>query len=445
MTEPAANQFALLRTRRFLPLFLVQFLGAFNDQVYKNAFVALLTFRLADELTMSLSLLNLIAGALFILPFALFAPTAGLIADGMDKARMMRFVKLSELCIMGVAVVAYHTQNLFLLYFVLFLMGAQSAAFAPIKYAVLPQYLRDEELVGGNGLVQAATFLAILGGTVAGFQLVLTEWGVTVVSVAVIAISGAGYAAACAAPPAPPLGAAPKVDWVFPRAMWRLVASCTDQPAAFRAILAIAWFWFVGATFLTLLPAYAKEELGVNDDVVTLLLAAFSVGVALGALMTEWMSRGEVGPEIAPIGAVGLGVFSVVLWSITPALPVEGAELLGIADFLGTASGWPVLIVFICLAASAGLYVTPLNAVLQHEAPPARRSQFIACSNVVDSGLMVLSSILAAVLVLSGFSVAQILGMVGGSGVVMALLVARYAPGTAYGRLALRVWPRGPI
>ncbi|MGF1658122.1 MAG: MFS transporter, partial [Rubrimonas sp.] len=218
------SQFALLGTRRFLPLFLVQFLGAFNDQTYQKAFVALLTYRLADQTGMPLELLGVIASGLFILPFAIVTPTAGQIADRVDKARMMRFVKACEVVVMLLAVWGFHTQDVIFLYFVLFLMGAQSAMFAPIKYSVLPQYLPRAELLGGNGLVQAFTFLAIIFGTIAGNELILTDRGVAVVSVFVVAVALCGFAASLFAPPAPPLGAAEPVDWVFPRAIWRLIA-----------------------------------------------------------------------------------------------------------------------------------------------------------------------------------------------------------------------------
>ncbi|MEO1472246.1 MAG: MFS transporter, partial [Pseudomonadota bacterium] len=189
---PPPNQFALLKTRRFLPLFLVQFLGAFNDQVYQKAFVALVTYRLADQVGIDIALLGVIASGLFILPFAIITPTAGQIADRVDKARMMKWVKGWEIVVMCLAVIGYHTQNIYFLYFVLFLMGAQSAVFAPIKYSVLPQYLTRRELVGGNGLVQGSTFLAILIGTILGNELILTEYGVQVVSTVVVGVAIAG-------------------------------------------------------------------------------------------------------------------------------------------------------------------------------------------------------------------------------------------------------------
>ncbi|MEL6268153.1 MAG: MFS transporter, partial [Pseudomonadota bacterium] len=186
------NQFALLKTRRFLPLFLVQFLGAFNDQVYQKAFVALVTYRLADQVGIDIALLGVIASGLFILPFAIITPTAGQIADRVDKARMMKWVKGWEIVVMCLAVIGYHTQNIYFLYFVLFLMGAQSAVFAPIKYAVLPSYLDRAELMAGAGLVQSATFFAIIIGQILGIKVALMEGGVAVVCAAVLILAVLG-------------------------------------------------------------------------------------------------------------------------------------------------------------------------------------------------------------------------------------------------------------
>jgi MFS family permease len=444
-SAPAANQFALLRTRRFLPLFLVQFLGAFNDQTYQKAFVALITFRLAADLDLPLEMLGVIASGLFILPFVIVTPTAGQIADRVDKTKMMRIVKFWEIVVMALAVVGFHTQNVIFLYFVLFLMGAQSAMFAPIKYSVLPQWLRPGELLGGNGLVQAFTFLAIIFGSIAGNELILTDRGVTVVSVVVLGVAIAGFVASLFAPPAPPCGPAERVDPLFPRAIWRLIASSRREKRAFRAILAISWFWFLGATFLSLLPAYAKQALGADEGVLTVLLTAFSVGVALGAAATERLSYGVISVKLPPVGALGIAVLSVELWFATQAAPApaDGA-LFSRAEFFSSPAGWRILLDFTLLAACAGLYVTPLNAVLQTASPEARRARFIACSNVVDAALMVLSAILVAFFVALGLNAIDVLALFALSGAPMALAVARYAPDTRLGRIALAAFPRGP-
>ncbi len=442
---PASNQFALLRTRRFLPLFLVQFLGAFNDQTYQKAFVALLTYRLADQIGAPLELLGVIASALFILPFAVVTPTAGQIADRVDKATMMKWVKFWEIVVMSLAVVGFHLQNIYFLYFILFLMGAQSAMFAPIKYSVLPQWLAPRELVGGNGLVQAFTFLAIIFGSIAGNELILTDLGVTVVSVFVVAVAAAGFLAALFAPPAPPLGPAERIDPVFPRAIWRLVADCRRTKPAFRAIMAIAWFWFLGATFLSLLPAFARDALGADEGVLTVLLTGFSVGVAGGALASERLSRGRIGVDMPPIGALGIAIIAVEFWFATQAAPApaEGA-LFDRAAFFSTAEGWRILVDFVLIAAFAGIYVTPLNAVLQAESPETRRARFIACSNVVDASFMVLSAAAVALCVALGLSAPDVLALFALSGAPMAVAVARYAPTTRLGRLALAAFPRSP-
>jgi MFS family permease len=445
MPQPAPNQFALLKTRRFLPLFLVQFLGAFNDQVYQKAFVALITYRLADRVGMDVALLGIIASALFILPFAVVTPTAGQLADRVDKAVMMRWVKAWEIVVMGLAVIGYHTQNIYFLYFVLFLMGAQSSVFAPIKYSVLPQYLHRDELLGGNGLVQAFTFLAIIFGTILGNELILTDAGVLIVSVIVVGIAVAGFAASLFTPSAPPAGAIMPVDWLFPRAIWHLIRLAMGHPPAFRAILAISWFWFLGATFLSLLPAYARDTLGANEGVLTALLAGFSVGVAIGAVASEALGRGRVSVNLPPVGALGLAVMAVELWLATPARPfVPAPELIGREIFFATVTGWRILIDFVVIAAFAGIYVTPLNAVLQSEAPAQRRARFIAASNVVDASFIVISAVVVGLLLQTGLPPIDILALITLSGLPMSFAVARYAPATRMGRMALMLWPRGP-
>lgn len=445
MAEPAPNQFALLATRRFLPVFVVQFLGAFNDQVYQKAFVALITYRLADQVGMPVAQLGVVASAIFILPFAIITPTAGQIADRVDKAKMMRLVKAWEIVVMGLAVIGYHTQNIYFLYFVLFLMGAQSAVFAPIKYSVLPQYLSRRELLGGNGLVQAGTFLAIIFGSILGNELILTDSGVTVVSISVVSIAVFGFVASLFTPPAPPSGAQMPVDYVFPRAIYGLIRLVMEHPPAFRAILAISWFWFLGATFLALLPAYAREVLGANEGVLTVLLVGFSVGVALGAVASEILARGEVGVRLPPLGALGLAVMALELWFATPFQPlVPPPDLVDRATFFGSFTGWRIMIDFVILAAFAGIYVTPLNAVLQAEAPDKRRARFIAASNVVDASFMVASAGVTALMLAAGLDPSDILVLLTLTGLPMAFLVARYAPETRFGRVALAIWPRGP-
>lgn len=453
------NQFALLGTRRFLPLFLVQFLGALNDQVYQKAFVALITYRLAEQAGLSVALLGVLASGIFILPFVFVTPSAGQLGDRVDKAVMMRWIKGWEVVVMVLGAIGLHWQNMPFLYFVLFLTGAQSAMFGPIKYSVLPEYLRRDELMGGNGLVQGSTFLAIIFGTIVGNELILHDAGdvidlylfrfgmpvdgVTLISAVVLVIAGAGFVASFFAPAAPPVAPHTPVDWVFPRAIWHLLKMVMRDPPALRAILAISWFWFLGATFLALLPAYARDELGVDEGVLTVLLAGFSIGVAIGAVASEFLSRGVVSVRIAPVGALGLAVMAIELWLATPALPwgTEGA-LVDRAGFFALAGGWRILADFVLLAAFAGLYVTPMNAVLQAIAPEDQRASYIAAANVVDSSFIVLSTVVVAIMVWAGLQPAGILVFLTLTGLPVAFLIARYAPDSPLGRAALTLWPR---
>jgi len=443
MTEPAPNQFALLGTRRFLPLFLVQFLGAFNDQVYQKAFIALITYRLADRVGMDVAVLGVVASALFILPFAIVSPTAGQLADRVDKAKMTIFVKGWEVLVMGLAVIGYNTQNIYFLYFVLFMMGAQSAVFAPVKYSILPQHLHRSELLGANGLIQGSTFVAIIFGSILGNELILTDWGVAIVSALVVAVAVAGFVASLYVPTAPALGAKQAVDWLFPRAIWQLIRLAFEHAAARRAILAISWFWFLGATFLSLLPAYTRDALGADEGVLTVLLTAFSLGVAIGALGSEWLGRGEVSFALPAVGAAGLAVMAAELWFATPTAPLAVAPALADrAAFFASGSGWRLLIDFVLIAGFAGIYVTPLNAVLQAEAPVQRRARFVAASNMVDAIFMVMSSAVAGGLLWLGLGPTQILALLTLSGLPVAFAIARYAPDSPLGRLALTFWPR---
>ena len=428
MVDDAMTKPPLLGTRRFAPLFWVQALGAFNDQVFKTGFLVLLTYRLAAEMGLNASLHNTIAGALFIVPFALVAPTAGMVADGVDKARMMRVIKALEIALMVLGAVAFHVQSLGLLYALLFAMGAQSALFAPIKYGVLPQYLAPRELARGNGIIQAATFMAILLGQIVGAKLVLTDHGVTAISAGVIAVAILGFVASLFAPPAPPPGAPPPVDWVLPRAMWSIVREGRKVPRAFRPILGSAWFWFTGAVFLALLPPYTLEGLHGTDGVFILLLSTFSVGVAMGALLCARIFGETPAVPMAAWGAGGIALASVALWPAT-VFWRAGVDFAGpltaFGGFAGDPRAWPVIGCFAVLAGCSGLYLTPMNIVLQREAPADARGRFVACSNTVDALAMAGSAVLVALLLGVGLRQWDIYALVGATGFLAAFWAAR--------------------
>ena len=310
---------------------------------------------------------------------------------------------------------------------------------------VVPDKWVAATLTAAGGLVAGATFLHIVAGTLLGNELVLPGHGVTIGWITVGGVAVAGFVASLYTPPAPPAGAIAPVDWVFPRAIWQLIRLVRGHPPAFRAILAIAWFWFLGATFLSLLPAYARDTLGADEGVLTALLAGFSIGVALGAVASERLGRGEVNVNLPPIGALGLALMAVELWLATHSQPfVPAPALIDRAAFFDTVAGWRILADFIILAAFAGIYVTPLNAVLQREAPEQRRARFIAASNVVDATMIVTSALIVTALLQLGLSPIDILALFTLSGLPMSFAVARYAPATQLGKVALMLWPRGP-
>ncbi|MCI4660236.1 MAG: MFS transporter [Neomegalonema sp.] len=435
----------LLLSRRFLPLFLVQALGAFNDNVFKNAFVALMAYRLAAELQaqigVDLKTFAAITGGLFILPFALFSPFAGQISDRVDKAIMMRFVKFSEIVLMIGAAVAYHVQAVMPLLILLFLMGAQSAFFAPIKYGALPFYLRRDELVSGNGLIQAATFFAILLGTIIGTNLILSEAGILWVSIAVILIAIIGFVASLFAPSVPPSGQAGTIDWLLIPAMVKVWRRTRAVPRAYLAIWAIAWFWFAGSTFVIPLSDFAKNTVHGDETVLTLLLAGFSIGVAIGAMLSSLVYRGQIRIGPAPWGAIAMALFTTDLWFAVQDFPHAETGFWSWTSFATMLPGLRVVFDFVALAAAGGFYLTPLNAVYQDAAPEAERGRVVACSNMIDALLMSFSAVFVIALGAAGFSLPDILLIAALTGLPVALLLA-WIDGTGFlGRTMRKIVP----
>ncbi|MDG1210399.1 MAG: MFS transporter [Paracoccaceae bacterium] len=440
----ASNQFALFKSRRFWPLFSVQFLGVFNDQTFKNAFVALLTFRLADSLAMTegdVDQFIQMSAALYILPFALCAPLAGKISDAIDKAVMMRWVKFAEIVLMCIAAYSYLTQNLTVLMILMFLMGAQSAFFAPIKYGILPQYMKTDEMPPANGLIQGATFIAILLGQIFGAKLVLTEGGVELVSIAVVAIDIVGWFASFAAPAAPALAPETRVKITpavavtslirMPWDMFKIIGDCWSAKPAMFAMLSLGWFWFAGATFMSLIFPLARYSLNASEDAALIMLTAFSIGVAIGAVMYAVIVKGKVTLKTAPWGACGMGVGAIAFYFAVTAYGSDltaDAPLLSVGEFLARADAWAVLGTLVFIAMFAGLYVTPFNVEYQVKAPEAEKGRFVACSNVIDALCMVTSAIIVLLLVgMAGVPREMMFALVGLTGFVAAYIVHRKA------------------
>ncbi len=401
------HQFQLLRERRFGPLFLTQFLGAFNDNVFKNALIIMIAFQAGTSSGRTNVLINLAAG-LFILPFFLFSASAGQFADKFEKARLIRWVKLLEIAIMTAAFVGFYTHSVTWLIVLLFLMGTQSTLFGPLKYSILPQHLSETELIGGNGMIEMGTFLAILLGTLTGGVLIgLGHAGAIVVAVTVIAVAALGYLSSlsipAAAAPAPGL----VLNWNPLTETARNLRFLAQGRTVFLAALGNSWFWFIGAVYLTQLPNYTRLTLAGNEQVVTLLLTLFSIGIGIGSLLCERLSAQQIELGLVPLGSLGITVFGVDLYFAVPA-PLAAAGSVGAWHFLQLAGSWHVVADIVLIGLSGGLYIVPLYALIQSRSAPDHRSRVIAGNNVLNALFMVLSAVLAIALLGVGVTIPQL-------------------------------------
>jgi len=400
------SQFKLLGTRRFAPFFWTQALGAFNDNAFRNALVMLVVFQMSLGNDTAALYTNL-APALFILPFFLFSATAGQIAEKYEKSRIIRYVKLFEIAAMVIAAIGFHTHHVILLLVVLFLMGMHSTMFGPIKYSILPQALKPTELVGGNGLVEMGTQMAMLIGMIVGNALMLIAgYGPTAASAATIGVAVAGYLASRWIPLAPAAAPDLKVNFNTFTETGRVLRIARADKAVFNAILGISWFWFFGTVMIAQLPVYTRVNLGGDGSVNTLVLTLFSLGTGIGSLLCEKLSGKRVEVGLVPMGAFGLTAFGIDLYFSRPGKsPVAGLDWHG---FLQTAGAWHVALDLTMIGVFAGFFVVPLFAFVQSRTPRDRLSRVIAGTNIVNAIFICVASGLGLGLGALGLSVPQI-------------------------------------
>lgn len=418
----------LLRTRRFLPLFIVQFLGALNDNLFKNAALVFILFSLADQAGVDGGLLMPLGAGLFILPFFLFSATAGQMADRFDKASMVRHVKLAEVGVAIAGAAAILAESILGMMGVLFLLGAQSAFFGPLKYSLLPEALRRDELIGGNALIEAGTFLAILGGTIAGGLLIMTEAGPAAVAVALVALAVAGYAASLAVQSTGVSAPDAKIDLNVVRATAGIVAHVRGDRPLFLAVLAISWFWAVGAVFLAEFPALTKDVLGGDESVVTLLMTVFSVGIGVGSILCHRILDGEVTVRPVPLAAIGTAVFAFDLWLASSGMPAPQGAAAGAAAFLSTFAGWRIVVDLALISLCGGLFVVPLYAFVQDRAEEHRRAQVIAANNVFNALFMVAASLIVTGMLAVGLGVPDVFLAVAVASLAVAAIICTILP-----------------
>lgn len=446
----ADTELHLLKTSRFLPLFVAQFLGAVNDNLLKTALVTLVTYEAFTDATTT-KIVVAIATAIFIAPYFIASATAGQLADKYEKAGLVRYVKLWEIGVMLLATAGFALAgNGFVAFelFVLLLLGVQATFFGPVKYGILPDLLAPEELMGGNALIEAGTFVAILLGTIAGGLLILAPYGKTIVSAALLLFALGGWCASLFIPragrAAPDLRINPNI-WAETMAIIRFAG---ERRELRLSILAISWFWLFGAIFLSQFPTYAKDTLGADAGVETLFLAMFSVGIGAGAMLVGKLLKGEVSARLAPLGAVGMTLFTLDLYGVSARAgeAAAGGALIGVAQFLAEPGNWRLLADLFLIALSGGVFTVPLYALLQARAEESHRSRVVAANNVLNALFIVASGAVSAVMLKLGLSVPEIFLTVGLVNAVAAVVVVRLMPGVllktllaALVRLAYRV------
>ena len=402
-----SNQFSLLKQHRFAPFFATQFLGAFNDNVFRNGLVILVTFQGTKLAGMNASQLANVAGALFILPFFLFSATAGQLADKFEKSRLIRAIKIMEIVLMLLAATAFMSGSYYILMLVLFLMGCQSTMFGPVKYAYLPQQLEVDELVGGNALVESGTYVAIILGLLVGGLAISTDSSNQVVLAStLVGISLLGYLASRRIPVTKSVDPQLRINWNALTETWRIIGYARTNRSVFLSILGISWFWFYGSMITLQVPAYTLSVLQGNEQITTILLVAFALGVGIGSLLCESMSGHRIELGLVPFGSIGLSVFAIDLYFAQP--HVHTVAVNTITEFLARPGSWRILIDLAMIGAFGGFYSVPLYAMIQERANRKQLSRIIAANNIINALFMVSASIMAIILLNLGLTIPQL-------------------------------------
>ncbi len=445
----ANNQFALLKTKRFLPLFITQALGAFNDNGFKNALIILVTYRLAAQQDFNGPLFITMAAGLFILPFFLFSATAGQLADKYEKTYLIHRIKFAEILLMLLAIASFYLASVPLGLLVLFLLGTQSTFFGPLKYGILPQHLQDDELIAGNGLIETGTFLAILVGTLFGGILILQDNGLIWVSLALLGFSILGFLASLYIPKAQAPAPTIKINANFIAETLNIMKLASKTRTVFLAILGISWFWFVGTIFLTQFPTLAKEYFHADEQVTNLFIATFTIGIMIGSLLCNKLLKGQISAKYVPLAAIAITLTTLIFVYLSKNISLGSPEsLYSLSQFLQL-PGVPWLLVSLALiAAFGGLYAVPLFAIVQHNAEPTSLSRTIAGNNIINAAFMVGASVMAALMLKSNYNVLTIFSTVAIMNAFVALYICKLLPQElvkSIGRAILRLFYRVEI
>lgn len=425
------NQFALLSKRRFLPLFITQFLGAFNDNLYKNALVVLITYVLAEQLPVKPQILVTLTGCLLILPMFLFSAQAGSIADKFEKSKLIQIIKMVEIILMIIGAIGFILQNVTLLMFVLLLLGTQATFFGPIKYSILPFHLQEDELVSGNALIEMGTFLAILIGNILGVVCISFSHGLIIISSMIVLMALLGFISSCYIPQARPVAPNLNLSLNFIKETWDIVNFSRKTPSIFLCILGISWFWLIGFTFLAEFPNYAKDFIGGDQQIFVLFLAIFSVGIGVGSSLCNRLLKGQIEATYVPLAALGMSLFTFDLYFSTRAemLIPHGTTLMTLSQFFHSFNHWRIMLDMFLIALCGGIYIVPLYAIMQHRAEDSHKARIIASNNIMNALFMTVAAIATMAMIKANFTIPQIFLTIGIVNMIVVVQSCRLLPG----------------
>ncbi len=403
-----SNQLYLLGTKKFLPLFITQFFGAFNDNVFKNAFLIWFTYDISQKLDMNPQIMVTIASGLFVLPFFLFSALAGQIADKFEKSKIVRIIKIAEILIMLFSFIGFYFENIYLLLVLTFLMGVHSTFFGPIKYSLLPETLKNDELIVGNALIEGGTFLAILLGTILGGVVVRSQNGIEIISATVLLFAVIGYISSRFIPKTPISDLNLKIDFNIFSQTLKIIGYAKKENTVWLSIVGISWFWFIGITFLSNFSIYTKNIINGDEFIVTLFLAIFSIGIGMGSVMCNKLLKGKINGKFVPLGSIGISI-GILAFCISSHFYQTPDNIISIGKFFtNSCQSYLIILSLLTIAIFSGIYIVPLYAIMQYRSDNQYLSRIIAANNVMNALFMVASSFVIIALIKINITLLQI-------------------------------------
>lgn len=419
------NQPHLLKSKRFLPLFITQFFGAFNDNVFKNAFLIWFTYDVSQRLQMDAQIMVTLASGLFILPFFLFSALAGSLADKYEKTKLVQIIKIAEILIMGFSFVGFYFENINLLLVLVFLMGVHSTFFGPIKYSLLPEHLKYNELVSGNALIEGGTFLAILLGTILGGIVIRAENGIEIICAAVVFFAIVGWLSSRYIPVSKAVDSELKISFNIAAQTLKIINYARKEETVWLSIIGISWFWFVGVTFLSQFPIYTKNIINGDEFIVTLFLSIFSVGIGIGSVMCNKLLKGKINGKLVPHGSIGISL-GILFFCAASNFYKTPENIISLSDFFSNSyHSYFIVLSLLMIAIFSGIYIVPLYAIMQHRSDSQYLSRIIAANNVLNALFMVGSSLVIVGLIEVQFTLLQIFLTIGILNILVFFLIRK--------------------